>query len=97
MVTRINLPMFQVIPFIQWQAVIKEAREKNHQHLIAIIDPGVKIEEGYTAYEDGLKRNIFIKYRDEDGNIHNSIGVVWPGKVHFPVNVCKGACCSNAK
>lgn len=70
-------------PLIQWQAVIREAREKNHQHLITIIDPGVKIEEGYTAYDDALKRDIFIKYRDEEGKIHNSIGVVWPGKVHF--------------
>lgn len=25
------------------------------------MDPGVKIDKGYDAYEDGLARNIFLK------------------------------------
>ncbi len=47
---------------------------------ITIIDPGVKIEKGYDAYEDGLKNDVFIKY--PDGTPYS--GQVWPGWCHFP-------------
>ena len=29
--------------------------------LVVIIDPGIKVENGYSAYEDGIKMDIFIK------------------------------------
>lgn len=45
-----------------------------------IVDPGIKVEKGYGAYERGLKDNIFIKYPDGD----NYTGEVWPGWCHFP-------------
>ncbi|MDD5507821.1 MAG: glycoside hydrolase family 31 protein [Bacteroidales bacterium] len=44
-----------------------------------IIDPGVKVEPGYPAWEDGLARNIFIKY--PDGKEY--MAQVWPGWCHF--------------
>ena len=28
---------------------------------MVIIDPGIKVETGYTPYEDGVKMDIFIK------------------------------------
>lgn len=49
-------------------------------HLVPIIDAGVKIEEGYDVYEEGVKNDYFCK--DADGN--DFVGAVWPGKVHFP-------------
>ena len=49
-------------------------------HTVTIIDPGVKVEKGYPAYEDGLKENIFLKYPDGT----NYTGQVWPGWCHFP-------------
>ncbi len=49
-------------------------------HLVPIIDAGVKIEEGYDVYEEGVKNNFFCK--DKDGN--DFVGAVWPGRVHFP-------------
>lgn len=49
-------------------------------HLVPIIDAGVKIEEGYPVYEEGVKGNYFCK--DGDGN--DFIGAVWPGRSHFP-------------
>lgn len=49
-------------------------------HAVVICDPGIKIEEGYEAYEDGMKKNIFIKY--PDGTSYT--GKVWPGWCHFP-------------
>lgn len=45
-----------------------------------IVDPGIKVEKGYGAYERGLKDNIFIKYADGV----NYQGEVWPGWCHFP-------------
>jgi alpha-glucosidase len=45
-----------------------------------IIDPGVKVEKGYAAYERGLAEGIFAKY--PDGSYYT--GEVWPGWCHFP-------------
>ena len=49
-------------------------------HLVPIIDAGVKIEEGYDVYEEGVKNDYFVK--KENGE--NLVAAVWPGKVHFP-------------
>ena len=45
-----------------------------------IVDPGIKVEEGYPAYESGKKADIFLKY--PDGEYY--AGQVWPGWTHFP-------------
>ncbi|MCS6807654.1 MAG: glycoside hydrolase family 31 protein [Bacteroidota bacterium] len=47
---------------------------------VAITDPGIKIEAGYEAYDDGVKNDVFVKY--PDGTYHTS--EVWPGWCHFP-------------
>lgn len=49
-------------------------------HLVPIIDAGVKIEDGYDVYEEGVQKNYFCK--NADGG--DFIGAVWPGRVHFP-------------
>lgn len=49
-------------------------------HTAVIIDPGVKVEENYSTYTDGLKNDIFIKYPDGT----NYQGNVWPGWCNFP-------------
>lgn len=49
-------------------------------HTTVIVDPGIKVEKNYFAYEDGLKKNIFAKY--PDGTPYT--GQVWPGWCHFP-------------
>ncbi|RFS23497.1 DUF4968 domain-containing protein [Chitinophaga silvatica] len=48
--------------------------------LTVIVDPGIKVEEGYAAYESGKQSDIFIKYND--GRYYT--GQVWPGWCHFP-------------
>jgi alpha-glucosidase len=60
----------------------KLARDMKEEgiHLVPIIDAGVKIEEGYDVYEEGVKENYFCK--DADGN--DFVGAVWPGRSHFP-------------
>ena len=49
-------------------------------HLVPIIDAGVKIEEGYDVYEEGVQHNYFCKNSDGE----DFVGAVWPGRVHFP-------------
>ncbi|SFD31679.1 alpha-glucosidase [Chitinophaga sp. CF118] len=47
--------------------------------ITVINDPGIKVEKGYAAYEDGVKENVFLKYAD--GQLYT--GQVWPGWCHF--------------
>ena len=65
--------------FPDFPEFVKEMQEK-HIHLVPIIDAGVKIEEGYQVYEEGMEKGYFCK--DEDGK--EFVAAVWPGRVHFP-------------
>jgi len=49
-------------------------------HLVTIVDPGIKIEEGYKEYDEGIANDYFAKYPDGE----NYTGYVWPGRCHFP-------------
>lgn len=49
-------------------------------HLVPIIDAGVKIEEGYEIYEEGVANNYFCKRQDGS----DYVAAVWPGYTHFP-------------
>jgi alpha-glucosidase len=48
--------------------------------LVTIVDPGIKVEEGYKEYDEGMERDYFAKYPDGK----NYTGYVWPGRCHFP-------------
>lgn len=48
--------------------------------LVPIIDAGVKMEDGYSVYEEGVKNNYFCKR--EDGS--DFAAAVWPGYTNFP-------------
>lgn len=65
--------------FPDFKAFVDEMKEKKI-HLIPIIDAGVKIEEGYDVYEEGVRENMFCK--KEDGT--DFAAAVWPGLTHFP-------------
>lgn len=52
----------------------------NGQKIIPIVDPGIKMKEGSTFYEEGIKRDLFIK--NSKGSPF--CGSVWPGFTHFP-------------
>ena len=58
---------------------VQEMKDE-HIRLIPIIDAGVKIEDGYDVYEEGVKNQYFC--RREDGS--NFVAAVWPGDTHFP-------------
>lgn len=57
----------------------KEMAEENI-HLVPIIDAGVKEEEGYPVYEEGMEKGYFCT--KEDGSPF--IAAVWPGRALFP-------------
>jgi len=49
-------------------------------HVVVMCDPGIKVEEGYKTYDNGIKSDVFLKY--PDGTPYT--GQVWPGWCHFP-------------
>lgn len=56
------------------------ALAKKGRRIIPILDPGVKIEPGYFACDDGVKAGIFCL--NPAGTPY--VGFVWPGKTYMP-------------
>lgn len=48
--------------------------------VVVILDPGIKIEQGYGPYEEGIQKDVFLKY--PDNTCYSAY--VWPGLCHFP-------------
>ena len=65
--------------FPNFKEYVSSLRDKGIR-LVPIIDAGVKIEDGYDVYEEGVKNNYFVK--DKDGKDY--VTAVWPGLTHFP-------------
>lgn len=65
--------------FGDFPAFVQDMKEKKI-HLVPIIDAGVKVEEGYDVYEEGVEKGYFCKR--EDGS--DFVAAVWPGYTHFP-------------
>jgi alpha-glucosidase len=61
------------------KAMIAKVKELGFE-IVVMCDPGIKIEEGYEAYESGKKENVFANY--PDGTAY--AGQVWPGWCNFP-------------
>lgn len=47
---------------------------------VAIIDPGIKIDDEYLIYQEGIEFDCFV--RNAEGSLYS--GPVWPGYCHFP-------------
>lgn len=65
--------------FPDFGAFVQEMKDQDIR-LIPIIDAGVKVEEGYEVYEEGVKNRYFCQR--EDGS--DFVAAVWPGDTHFP-------------
>lgn len=61
------------------QKMIRDLKDIGFE-VVVICDPGIKIEDGYEAYDSGKDEEIFLKYPDGT----NYEGEVWPGWCHFP-------------
>jgi alpha-glucosidase len=59
-------------------AMTKKLKEMDF-HTTVIVDPGIKIEPGASAFERGLKQDVYVKY--PDGKYY--AGEVWPGWCYF--------------
>lgn len=58
---------------------IADLRKKGFR-VMTIIDPGVKVDENYWVYQEGVKNGYFAK--SPDGTIY--VNKVWPGDAVFP-------------
>ena len=65
--------------FDDFPAFVRELKDQ-HVRLVPIIDAGVKVEDGYDVYEEGVKNRYFCQR--EDGS--DFVAAVWPGDTHFP-------------
>lgn len=65
--------------FSDFEDFVNEMRSQGIR-LVPIIDAGVKIEDGYDIYEEGVKNNYFCKRADGS----DFVAGVWPGRTHFP-------------
>ncbi len=59
--------------------IIKEIGKSGY-HAVTIIDPGVKLDEGYYMYDEGIAGGYFAK--DKDGQVY--VNEVWPGEAVYP-------------
>ncbi|XP_027912854.1 uncharacterized protein LOC114172722 isoform X2 [Vigna unguiculata] len=60
-------------------SLVKDLRSSGCK-VIWMLDPGIKLEEGYFVYDSGSKDDVWIQ--NEDGTPF--IGEVWPGPCVFP-------------
>lgn len=69
----VNYPQDHVKKFI-------ENLHKNHQHIIPIVDPGIRIRKDSSVYQRAISEDLLIK------NFAGKPlkGMVWPGPTHFP-------------
>ena len=65
--------------FSDFPAFVAEMKERGIR-LIPIIDAGVKVEEGYPVYDEGVRGGYFCKRKDGS----DFTASVWPGETHFP-------------
>ncbi len=65
--------------FPDFKQITAELANKGFK-LITIIDPGVKIENGYYVYDEGIEREYFAK--DNKGEVYEN--EVWPGPSVYP-------------
>ncbi len=57
-----------------------KAAEADGFKVITIVDPGVKLDPGYSVFEEGRAKGVFCK--TETGKLY--VGQVWPGRTVFP-------------
>jgi alpha-glucosidase len=61
------------------KAMLQELRDMGF-NVVVILDPGIKKQPGYHAYDEGKEQDLFVKYPDGE----EFYGQVWPGWSAFP-------------
>lgn len=57
-----------------------DALTRHGRRVVPILDPGVKVEPGYTVHDEGLAGGHFCL--SPSGRPY--VGIVWPGRTYFP-------------
>lgn len=70
---------FDGVKFPDAKAMISDLKKKGFR-VVVIMDPGIKTEKGYPPYDEGTRKDLFVKY--PDGIDYE--GQVWPGWCAFP-------------
>lgn len=70
---------FDGIKFPDPKSLIKTLKERGFR-VVVIMDPGIKTDKGYLPYDEGLHKDLFVKF--PDGDVYE--GQVWPGWCAFP-------------
>ena len=65
--------------FPNQKKMVKELADEGFK-TVAIIDPGIKIDEEYSVFKEGLDKDYFCKRADGP----YMKGKVWPGECYFP-------------
>lgn len=65
--------------FPKFSSLIKRLNLEGYK-IVTIIDPGVKRDEDYSVYADGIASDMFVK--DAVGKVYQN--TVWPGDAVFP-------------
>jgi len=65
--------------FPEPKAMLDELKAMDFK-LVTIVDPGIKVEEGYKEYDEGVANKYFATYPNGENYVAN----VWPGRCHFP-------------
>ncbi|HVE81626.1 MAG TPA: TIM-barrel domain-containing protein, partial [Myxococcales bacterium] len=60
-------------------ALVKEVGQKGVK-LVTIVDPGVRVRDGYRVWDDGRARGMFV--RQDRGDV--LVGEVWPERAAYP-------------
>lgn len=61
------------------EKMIQQLHDRNFK-TVTIVDPGVKLEPGYSVYDSGSNEDVYVKNKEGD----NFAGSVWPGLCVFP-------------
>ncbi|MES2426250.1 MAG: glycoside hydrolase family 31 protein [Bacteroidota bacterium] len=61
------------------EGMIDQLKSMNFK-LVTIVDPGIKIDEDYPEYKEGVEKHYFATY--PNGELYTAS--VWPGRCHFP-------------
>jgi len=70
---------FDEINFPDPASMIRELKKMGFK-IVVILDPGIKVDEAYSPYQEGKSKKLFLTY--PDGEIYQ--GQVWPGWCAFP-------------
>ena len=71
------------------QGMVQDLTDALHNmsmHYVVIVDPGIKVDKGYSAYDQGLKDDIFVK--DVTGNPYLGQVSFHPGENSLMPLIC---------